>query len=109
MWTVNASLLALVAGTVLPIIVGLVTKQLASGSLKAIILALMAAATGLVNGAINLDGMFTQEALIAALVTWVTASATYFGFLSPTNITGAVQTKTANFGLGKIQEGDSEV
>lgn len=93
MLVVDLALLAVVAGTILPILVGIVTKEVASGAVKATILALLSAVTGLVNGAINADGVFTKEAVIAAAVTWVTAVATYYGFLKPTEVSPKVNHK----------------
>lgn len=106
-------MLAVVVGTVLPIITGVVTKELASGGIKATILALLSAVTGLVNGAVNADGVFTQEALLAAAVTWVTAVATYYGFLKPTGVSGKVNAKALPaVGVGSVpksEEGDGDV
>lgn len=102
MVVVDMALLAIVVGTVLPILVGIVTKEVASGALKSVILAFLSAVTGLVNGAINADGLFTKEAVIAAAVTWVTAVATYYGFLKPTDVSPKVNAKAwPEKGLGK--------
>lgn len=99
-FTVSAALLSVFAGAVLPVLTGLFTKELASGALKASILALLSAVTGLVNGAITMGGAFTGDAIVAAAVTWMMAVATYYGYLKPAGVTEKVNAKTSSFGVG---------
>lgn len=111
MLMIDVAVLAILAGTVLPILVGVVTKKLAAGGIKAAVLAGLSIVTGLVNGAVNADGVFTQEALVGAGVAWVTAVATYYGFLKPTGITEKVADKALpGVGIGRpVEEGDASV
>lgn len=96
---VDVAYLSILAGTVLPILVGLVTRKVTHSGVKATVLALLSAATGLVSTAIEGGGLVTKESLIAAAVAWVTAVASYFGFWKPTGAAGRVQDKTANVGV----------
>ena len=106
MLVVDGMVLEIIAGTVLPIITGIVTKKLAAGGIKAAILAGLSIFVGLVNGAINADGIFSQEALVSAAVAWVTAVATYYGFLKPTGTSDAVAVHAApHRGIGSEVEG----
>lgn len=105
MFEIDPAILSIVVGTILPVVVGIVTKQVASGALKSSLLALLSGAAGVANNALNDGGIFTKETLIAAAATWVTAVATYYGFLKPSGVSNAVNTKTANIGLkGKDKE-----
>lgn len=100
--TIEPTLLAILVGTVLPLLVGVVTKELASGGLKAAILALLSVLAGLGNSALNSDGVLTQEALILAAQTWVVAVATYYGWLKPRGTAVAVASRAfPEKGLGK--------
>lgn len=92
--------LALLSGTFLPVVVGMITKQLSASGLKATILAALAAVAGILNGAIVADGAFTQESLMAAFATWVVAVATYYGFWKPTGVATKVADVTKSVGIG---------
>lgn len=96
----DVATLSLIVGVVLPILVGVVTKELASGGLKATLLALFSGVAGLVNGAINADGVFTRESLYAAATTWVIAVATYYGYWKPTGAAQKVAQATDKAGIG---------
>ncbi len=84
----------------LPILVGIVTKQVAHPALTSILLALFSAANGVVSSAILDHGIITKATLSAAFISWVVAVASYYGFLRPTGVAPAVQEKTADFGVG---------
>lgn len=103
----DVAVLAAVVGVFLPILVGIVTKELASGGLKATVLALFAAVSGLVAGAIQADGAFTQEAIFAGFISWVIAVTTYYGYWKPTGTAGNVASATSAVGIGS--EGGSSV
>lgn len=95
--------LTLLAAPFLPILVGLVTKRFADGSVKALLLLLLSAITGVVNQAILSGGLLSKETVIAAVVAYVIAVASHYGFLKPSSITGTdgvVQRKTENVGVG---------
>lgn len=103
-FSADVATLALLVGTFLPILVGIVTKELASSGLKATALAALSGVAGLINGAIVADGAFTSEALYAAFTTWVVAVATYYGYWKPTGAAGAVASKTSDVGIGSASD-----
>ena len=110
MLVIDVAILSILVGTVLPILVGISTKKLATGAVKASVLAGLSIVTGLVNGALNADGVLTQEALVGAGIAWVTAVATHYGFFKPSGISEKVGEKAfPNAGLGKAEEGDHSV
>lgn len=92
-WTLLSSL-------VLPLLVGLVSKGVASKKLKATLLALFSVANGAVSSAIQNDGILTNATISAAVVSFVVAVASYYGYLKPSGTSAAVQEKTTNFGIG---------
>lgn len=98
--TVDTGVLAALSGLVLPILVGIVTKKVASRTLKATLLALFSAAAGVVAAAQGNGGVVSKETLLLALMAWVSAVATYTGIYKPAGVTETVQDKTADFGLG---------
>lgn len=101
-FTLDALLVSTLLGTVLPILVGLVTKLNAASWVKGVSLLFLSAVTGLISTSTTLDGtaVFSKESLILALIAWVTAVATYFGLLKPAEVTAVVQERTANVGVG---------
>lgn len=101
-----ATLSALV-GVFLPILVGIVTKELASGGLKATVLALFSAVSGVITGAIQAGGAFTQEALFAGFISWVIAVSTYYGYWKPSGAAAKVAEATSAIGVGS--EGGNSV
>lgn len=89
--------LTLLAGVVIPLLVGLLAKARAHPGLKALLNAALTAAAG----ALTLPGPFTARGFAAAwATTWVVSVATYYGILRPTGVAGAVQRSTANVGVG---------
>lgn len=84
---------------VIPLLVGLVTKEVTSSAVKAIVLAALSAVAGLATAYVDAGGLFTEEALQSAVTYFAVAVTTYFGLYKPTGITGKVQEKTSGFGL----------
>lgn len=99
MLEIDPAVLSIALGTVLPILVGIITKQFRSGAVKSSLLALLSAVSGAATVAINDGGVLTKETIIAAAITWVTAVATYVGFLKPSGVSPKVNEKTSNFGV----------
>lgn len=87
--------------TLIPILVGLVTKEVASAKLKSLLLAVLSGLAAVGTAFVDGGGVLTQETLTMFAQTFVIAVATYYGFWKPTNVAPAVQHKTATFGLGK--------
>lgn len=90
-------------GLVLPIVVAIVTREVASPALKAIILAALSAIVGVASQVIGADGgaVFTQDTLVSMFTTWVIAVASYYGLWKPTNAASKVSHKTRFFGVGR--------
>ena len=90
----NQEYVAIAVGLLAPILVGLVTKTSQSAGLKAVLLAAIAAVTGIGQGFLNTPPETTwvwQTAVLAGGVAWVTAVATHYGLYKPTGITATIQ------------------
>ena len=94
----------LIVSTVLPLIVGLVTKVVTNPGLKAILLAGLAAVTGLGTEFLNALTSGTVYDLgtgvVLAVTSFLIAVGLHFGIWKPTGATQAVQ----NVGSGKHAE-----
>lgn len=88
-------------GTLIPLLVALVTKEVASSGLKGTLNALLSAVAGALtiyvsnNGAVELAPM-----VVAGAEIFVVSIATYYGVYKSTGITATVQSKTAEVGVG---------
>jgi small basic protein len=89
----------LIVAVVIPLVVGIITKEVTSPGIKAIVLAALAAVAGLATAYIDSNGVFSQQALQDAVTYFIVAVGSYYGLLKPTGVTAAVQQKTSNFGL----------
>lgn len=92
--------IAVVVGVVLPLIVALVTKQLASSRLKNTVLLGLSAVTALivplsVNPVLDVS-VFTQS----FLTIFGTSVLAYLGVYKPQGTTATIQDKTSQFGVG---------
>lgn len=89
------NLLMLLAGVVLPVLVGLVTTRATSAGAKAILLAVLAVATSIVTELIAAlqDGTPYNLglALLLGLGTFIVAVSTHYGLLKPTGVSAAAQ------------------
>ena len=95
MTATTTELVGLLVSVVLPLLVGLVTKASTSSGVKAVILAVLAAITGVAitwqqanSNGISWDW---KTAVIAALISFLVAVGTHFGFWKPTLVTAAAQ------------------
>ena len=85
-------LVSMLDGTVLPVLVGLVTKKVTKEGTKAILLALLSALAGF--GAEYLgdpDKFILTAALLNWLQTFIIAVAMHFGFWKPTGVSAKAQ------------------
>lgn len=100
---VDLQLAQLVAGTVLPLLTGVVTKRLAGGHVKAVVLLALSAAAGFVEQLIAAGGVFTLQTFIGSfVVTFVLSVAAHFGLYKPTGVSDAVARKAApRIGVGR--------
>lgn len=87
--------IGLLVSTVLPLLVGLVTKVVTHGGTRAILLALFAAATGLLtelgNALTNGTPYNLGLGLVLALASFLTAVGLYFGIWRATGVASAAQ------------------
>ncbi len=93
MVVLDVALLSILIGTVLPILVGIVTTKVESRKLKGVLLLTLSAITGILTTAVNGGGVITKETIVASLVSYATAMAVHYGVYKPTGITETVQTK----------------
>lgn len=85
--------LGIVLGTIIPILVALVTKRVANPGQKAVINFLLSAIAGSLsvvvaqaqNDLVNID---VSSFVSAIALTWVTSVASHYGLLKPTGVTG---------------------
>lgn len=88
-------IIGLLVSTVLPLLVGLVTKTVTNGGVKAVILAALAAATGLfseLGATITSGGTYDLgTGLLAALGAFLIAVGLHFGLYKPTGAAAAAQ------------------
>ena len=98
---VDLAVLTLLAGTIVPVLVGLVTKMNASSTFKAVANAALSAVAGVLAAALATGGTIDVDtALMGALTTWIASIATYYGLWKPTEISTKVAERTQSFGLG---------
>jgi hypothetical protein len=88
-------ILQVVAGTLLPLLVGLVTKRETSPGRKAVLLAALSVLTSLLTeiaSALQTGVVYNLgTALLASLVTFLVAVGTHYGLWKPTGTAGALQ------------------
>lgn len=89
----------LLVASLLPLAVGVVTQKVSDSRVKALALAVLAAVTGIVTSLIDNSGALTQAALQTGIETFAVAVVSYYGFLKPTGLAGAVQEKTKDVGI----------
>jgi len=91
----TVQVLGLLVGVILPVLVGLVTTKVTSSGVKAVLLAALAAVTGLLTevlNAANSGEVFQfQEAVVTWLGVFIVAVAVHFGFWKPTGVSGKAQ------------------
>jgi len=88
-------LLTMLVATVLPLLVGLVTKVVTSPGKKAVLLALLSAVTGLGSEVLNALTTGTSFNLFLGLILFITsfliAVGLHYGFWKPTGTSAAAQ------------------
>lgn len=90
-----AQVIGLVLSAVLPLLVGLVTTRVTDGRVKAVLLAALTLATGLLTellAAVNAGTTYDLgEGLTAGVTGFLIAVGLHFGLYKPTGLTDAVQ------------------
>jgi hypothetical protein len=103
--TIDEYWLTFAVSVALPILVALVTKRLASGAVKSLVLLFLSVITGWLTSLYATDGAFElKAAAVGVAVSFITAVGAHFGLLGSNalNITGkngAIQTAVPG-GLG---------
>lgn len=96
---------ALLVGAVMPIAVGIITKQVAQPAIKATALLLLDAVGGLlIQWLTTPEGFDLRSAVVTAVVTLITSVGTYYGWIKHT-IGPVINAKTARFGIGNSSTG----
>lgn len=101
--TVNAMVVTIILGTILPILVGLITKLDAPSGMKgAILIVLNAVQAGIVS-ATTADGSasFTTESLVLFAFGIATSLSTYYGVYKPLDVPSKL---APEFGIGTKAE-----
>ena len=100
--TLDAQMVALLGGVVVPLLVGVLTKSHASDGVKAVVNALLSALAGVI-ATFTQDGLFhasLKTLVITILSAWGTSIISYYGLFKPTGVAGTVAAATSNFGIG---------
>lgn len=101
--TLDPFIVALIGGTLIPIVTGLVTKLEASSGVKAGVALVLSAVVGVLGSIVSSNGTFDWKiAVLAAGAAFATNVTTYLGVHKAIGSTGAPlgATATAGFGLG---------
>jgi hypothetical protein len=100
--TLTPLIVTVLVGTVLPLLVGFITKLKASSNLKKVCLITISAIQGVIVNATLTDGtaFISKETFLLAGLAWIAALSSYFKILKPTGVAPAVQNRTANIGIG---------
>lgn len=99
---VDVGALKFVAGTVVPLLVGLLAKRNASASVKAILNLGLSAIAGALATVIQANGHLDVGAFVTGMgVTWLTSIVSYYGLWKPTGTADRVQELAPNVGIGK--------
>lgn len=101
--------LNLISGAVIPLLVGLVTKKVASQGLKAVLNALLSTLAGAVSVAIAASGtIVVGEVITSMITTFIASTALYYGVWKPTGVAGTVADIAPERGLGSPPLPDME-
>lgn len=90
--TIDVALWGLVIGTVLPIVVGLVTKSNTPGATKAVILLALAAVISVGQEVVAAGEFELKPTLLKLALLFLTSVGLHFGLLKPANVTGSGDT-----------------
>ncbi len=106
----NMNYLMIAATVVLPLLVGLVTKRVASSGLKALLLLILSVLATLINQLIVAEGHFEMEPFLRdAVVQFVLAVGLHYGLLKPIGVTGTngiIQQKVTGGIGGQVDASD---
>jgi hypothetical protein len=84
---IEAIYVVFLAGTIVPLLVGLATKYEASGGLKAIIAIVFTAAVSVINAITSTDGTFVvRDTVLLFFAQFITHVAIFFGVWRPAEV-----------------------
>jgi len=91
----TAGIISLLVGTVLPLLVGLLTRQSLNPGVKAAILAALSGVTGVLSQWLeaidNARAFAWQQAVVAALFTWAVGELSYLRVWKPSGVAAGLQ------------------
>jgi len=82
----SVQVVSILIGTLIPILVALVTRSTAPPGVKAVVNLALSAVTGFGAEYVNDVNFVWQQALLTTVVTFVVSVATYYGLWKPTNV-----------------------
>jgi hypothetical protein len=97
----TAETLRLLVAFVAPLLVALVTREVASSRLKSLILTAITAAQSLGLGALDSSAFDANDALRQFGFDLAVAVAVYYGLWKPTGAAASVASATSDFGVGR--------
>jgi chromate transport protein ChrA len=102
---VDVAALAMLAGTIIPLLTGLLTKLKASSQVKALVAAVLSIAAGVVTELQMGDGKSTLAALVVAgLAAYTTSGVSYTNLWKPIGAAETVANIIPLHGIGKAVE-----
>lgn len=88
----SVDLINVVVGTLLPLLVGIVTREVTNSNVKAVLLLFLSGVSAVLVEWLHNEGTFDWgRVILAALVTFVVGVASHFGFWKSTGATPALQ------------------
>lgn len=98
---VDVTVLAFVSGSLVPLLTALVTKLNAGSRLKALVNLGLSIVAGVVAYLVTVDGSTTVLGLLTAVIsTYLASGVTYSNLWKPTGAAPALQSATADTGIG---------
>jgi len=97
--TVDVNLLQILVSMILPLVVGIVVKQVAQPAVRSITLALLSALTAIATAGLSSNGEIGTSTIAEAVISFIIAVGTYYGLWKPTGIADNVNNTTKNFGI----------
>lgn len=101
MLTIDTTTQLVITGSLVPLVVALLTKLHAAPWLKAVVNGLLAAVVGAIAVVVQAPDHMQrwQDFVVAIALAWVVSTASYFGLYKPTTVEAKVQTKVPG-GIG---------
>lgn len=99
---VDIAWVSFVAGSILPLVTGLVTKMDSSSKVKAVVNLVLTVIAGVLAAIIQAKGSITVGQILSAIfITFTGSGASYNHFWKPTGVAQKVQAIAPNTGIGK--------